>query len=123
MYSDSRFTRNLSIRHSKAQRRRRSQVLSLRSRTSPPHFWRGQRKYGILLLFASLSQGLYQTSQVMRRFGKDALELHDPLAVWCAICNPPVENESPGGPGLCDGWVAEKRRFQIERSAQSLAYS
>ena len=50
--------------------------------------------------------------QVMRGFGVDAVQLHDPITVWCAICNPPmIDNASL----LRDGWVARKRKFQIER--------
>ena len=53
----------------------------------------------------------------MLGFGKDALELHDIVAVWCAIDNPPVANEGRDGlPTLEKGWKALKRVFDIERS-------
>ncbi|KAF8575098.1 nucleoside hydrolase [Ramaria rubella] len=40
------------------------------------------------------SSFLERTAEVMRQFEIDALQLHDPMAVWCAICNPPVLNET-----------------------------
>jgi hypothetical protein len=50
------------------------------------------------------------------RFGKDSLVLHDPVAVWCAIQNPPAEHEVRGqGPALQPGWKASIRVFQVER--------
>lgn len=54
----------------------------------------------------------------MLEFGKDAMELHDVVAVWCAMQNPPVlyEDEQPGAiPKLTEGWGARRRLFQVER--------
>jgi len=52
----------------------------------------------------------------MVAFGKDALELHDVVAVWCAIENPPeTVVEENALPGLSPGWAAAKRKFDIER--------
>lgn len=53
----------------------------------------------------------------MIEFGKDAMELHDIVAVWCAIENPPVASEAAGAiPTLQEGWKAVKRKFDVERS-------
>ncbi|KAK2467831.1 hypothetical protein APHAL10511_000126 [Amanita phalloides] len=57
------------------------------------------------------SSFLEQTREVMIQFGKDGMELHDIVAVWCAIENPP--NTS-----LNDGWVVAKRKFDIERMGE-----
>ena len=44
------------------------------------------------------------------------MELHDIVAVWCAISNPPVQGAVPEGScGLNGDWVARKRVFDIER--------
>ena len=56
----------------------------------------------------------------MISFGKDAMELHDIVAVWCAIENPPERDEiSEKGdmhmPVLNKGWGAVRRKFEIER--------
>jgi hypothetical protein len=51
---------------------------------------------------------LEKTREVMLQFGKDAIELHDITAVWCAIENPPSDFLSPG-------WKARPRTFDIER--------
>ncbi|EIN11701.1 nucleoside hydrolase [Punctularia strigosozonata HHB-11173 SS5] len=62
------------------------------------------------------SSWLERAREVMLEFGKDAIELHDPVAVWCAIENPPVENETVGGiPQLQEGWRATERKFEVER--------
>lgn len=62
------------------------------------------------------SSFLERTREVMVEFGKDAMELHDIAAVWCAIENPPVKDEEEGGlPALREGWKATKRKFDIER--------
>jgi hypothetical protein len=62
------------------------------------------------------SSFLEQTREIMLGFGKDAMELHDIAAVWCAIDNPPVANERGDGmPTLEKGWKALKRVFDIER--------
>jgi len=47
----------------------------------------------------------------MQQFGKDVMELHDIVAVWCAIDNPP---NSP----LHKGWVVNQRKFDVERTGE-----
>ncbi|OBZ67190.1 Uridine nucleosidase 1 [Grifola frondosa] len=65
------------------------------------------------------SSFLERTREVMVEFGKDAMELHDPVAVWCAIANPPVMDEAEGVlPTLQLGWTAVKRTFEIERTGE-----
>ncbi|PFH52035.1 hypothetical protein AMATHDRAFT_141159, partial [Amanita thiersii Skay4041] len=54
------------------------------------------------------SSFLERAREAMLRFGKDAMELHDIVAVWCAIDNPP-------GEALKAGWVAKERKFDVER--------
>ncbi|KZT72099.1 nucleoside hydrolase [Daedalea quercina L-15889] len=62
------------------------------------------------------SSFLELTREIMVSYGKDALELHDIVAVWCAIANPPLEIETTGAvPKLQPGWKASQRKFQIER--------
>ncbi|KAI8993054.1 nucleoside hydrolase [Trametes punicea] len=62
------------------------------------------------------SSFLERTREVMRDFGKDAMELHDIAAVWCAIENPPMKDEHEHAlPTLQHGWKATKRKFDIER--------
>ncbi|GBE81034.1 Uridine nucleosidase 1 [Sparassis crispa] len=62
------------------------------------------------------SSFLERTREIMIEFGKDAMELHDLVAVWCAIENPPVTDETEGGlPAVRSGWKATKRRFKVER--------
>ncbi|KZS98370.1 nucleoside hydrolase [Sistotremastrum niveocremeum HHB9708] len=61
------------------------------------------------------SSFLEKTGEVMRSFGKDAVELHDPVAIWCALSNPPVVDETVEGPTLQPGWKAVRRHFEIER--------
>lgn len=57
-----------------------------------------------------------RTREIMLHFGKDAFELHDPVAVWCAIENPPAKEEVQGkGPVLQQGWKSVRRQFQVER--------
>jgi hypothetical protein len=46
----------------------------------------------------------------MLEFGKDAMELHDIVAVWCAIENPPATNFN-----IAPGWEGTTRIFDIER--------
>ena len=53
---------------------------------------------------------LERTRDVMLKFGKDAMELHDIAAVWCAIEHPPVGRLAQWGK-----WNFVKRKFQIER--------
>ena len=59
------------------------------------------------------SSFLEKTREIMLLFGKDAMELHDIVAVWCAIANPPALHDGP--PRFAAGWNAEKRLFDIER--------
>ena len=54
------------------------------------------------------SSFLERTRQIMLTFGKDGMELHDVVAVWCAIDNPPAEV-------LNKGWIVTERKFNIER--------
>ena len=65
------------------------------------------------------SSFLERTREVMILFGKDAMELHDIVAVWCAIENPPPSDEelaaSKSLPILQSKWKAAHRRFQVER--------
>lgn len=65
-----------------------------------------------ILYLYDLSDG---NSQVMRGFGVDAVQLHDPITVWCAICNPPVQDDMTKGRPLRNGWGGQKRLFQVER--------
>jgi hypothetical protein len=60
---------------------------------------------------------LERTREVMISYGKDAMELHDVVAVWCACMNPPhpepiVRNNAPL---LATGWSYQRRTFKIER--------
>lgn len=54
---------------------------------------------------------LQRTRNVMRAFGRDAMELHDIAAVWAAIAHP------PGLEGPAPGWGFRRRKFLIERCA------
>lgn len=60
------------------------------------------------------SSFLERTREVMLEFGKDAMELHDIVAVWCAIANPPMGKNTEDGI-LSPGWRMVKRKFEIER--------
>ncbi|KAJ7251812.1 nucleoside hydrolase [Mycena haematopus] len=62
------------------------------------------------------SSFLEQTRTVMLQFGKDAMELHDIVAMWCAIENPPVSNSHVDT--LAPGWSARIRVFDIERTGE-----
>ncbi|KAI9457887.1 nucleoside hydrolase [Russula earlei] len=53
---------------------------------------------------------LRRTRSVMRAYGRDAMELHDIVAVWAAIAHPPGLPE-----GSAPGWTARRRVFRIER--------
>ncbi|KAG6821047.1 hypothetical protein H0H93_007937 [Arthromyces matolae] len=57
------------------------------------------------------SSFLERTREIMVGFGKDAMELHDIVAVWCAIENPP-------GCELSTGWKTRSRIFDIERTGE-----
>ncbi|KAJ7782897.1 nucleoside hydrolase [Mycena metata] len=56
------------------------------------------------------------TRSIMLQFGKDAMELHDIVAVWCAIENPPVLDGHEDTLGA--GWDARSRIFDIERTGE-----
>lgn len=58
---------------------------------------------------------LERTREVMLSFGKDAMELHDPVAVWFAIENPPGKESAGQSPVLTQGWKTIRRQFQVER--------
>ena len=58
---------------------------------------------------------LERAREAMLSFGKDALELHDPVAVWFAIENPPGKEATGQSPVLKHGWRTSLRRFQVER--------
>lgn len=58
---------------------------------------------------------LESAREVMLSFGKDALELHDPVAVWFAIENPPGKESAGQSPVLTRGWGTTRRQFQVER--------
>jgi hypothetical protein len=66
------------------------------------------------------SSFLEMTRDILLGFGKDAMELHDIVAVWCAIDNPPIASEGGDGmPTLQKGWKGLKREFDIERLRRS----
>ena len=44
----------------------------------------------------------------MLDYGKDAMELHDVVAVWYAA-------ENPIGEDFREGWKVQRRTFQVER--------
>lgn len=59
------------------------------------------------------SSVLERTREIMLQFGKDSMELHDIVAVWCAIDNPPFPDYEEMTFG--NGWKAHARMFDIER--------
>jgi len=59
------------------------------------------------------SSFLERTREIMLQFGKDAVELHDIVAVWCAIENPPFQDHEAITFG--NGWKAHARIFDVER--------
>ncbi|KIJ67869.1 hypothetical protein HYDPIDRAFT_25334 [Hydnomerulius pinastri MD-312] len=60
-----------------------------------------------------------RTREIMIDFGKDALELHDIVAIWCAIDNPPDASAKKNDlPGMSPGWAVAKRKFDIERAGE-----
>ncbi|KIY65844.1 nucleoside hydrolase [Cylindrobasidium torrendii FP15055 ss-10] len=61
------------------------------------------------------SSFLEHTRSTMLQFGKDAMELHDIVAVWCALANPPRGDDKAV---LSAGWTAKKRKFQVERTGE-----
>jgi hypothetical protein len=56
------------------------------------------------------SSFLEETRELMLQFGKDAIELHDIVAVWCAIENPPAIDFT-----IAPGWEGRTKFFDIER--------
>jgi hypothetical protein len=57
-----------------------------------------------------------RTREVMQGFGYDAMELHDIVAVWCAIENSRVVGSDQDGlPKLSKGWEGTRRLFTVER--------
>ncbi|TFK44524.1 Inosine/uridine-preferring nucleoside hydrolase domain-containing protein [Crucibulum laeve] len=62
------------------------------------------------------SSFLEKTREVMLSFGKDCMELHDIVAVWCAIENPPQPDNQPIG--LSPKWQARTRKFDVERTGE-----
>ncbi|KAI9569734.1 nucleoside hydrolase [Boletus coccyginus] len=81
--------------------------------------WRPSVGLGKTPLTHFTSSVLEHTREIMVTFGKDALELHDVVAVWCAIENPPeTVVEENALPGLSPGWAAVKRKFDIERTGE-----
>ncbi|KAF7321433.1 Inosine-uridine preferring nucleoside hydrolase [Mycena kentingensis (nom. inval.)] len=56
---------------------------------------------------------LEQTRVVMLEFGKDTMELHDIVAVWCATQHPPVLDGVEDA--FAPGWKARNRVFDVER--------
>ena len=71
---------------------------------------------------------LERTREVMCEFGKDALELHDIAAVWCALANPAAAAQGQGEPQLGapaplqDGWKAIRRKFAVERCVSRIHF-
>lgn len=59
-----------------------------------------------------------RTREIMIESGKDVLELHDIVAIWCAIENPPEIIPAGSLPGMSPGWVIAERTFDIERSGE-----
>ena len=59
------------------------------------------------------SSFLERTREIMLQFGKDAMELHDIVAIWCAIEHPPLPDCALIT--FADGWKGYSRTFDIER--------
>ena len=55
---------------------------------------------------------LRHVARVMHRYGKEAMELHDPLSVYFAMCHPPTRD---GKITLQNGWEVKRRDFVVER--------
>lgn len=62
------------------------------------------------------SSFLERTREIMLEFGSDAVELHDIVAVWCAIENPPFGEDDVICTG--EGWHTRNRIFDIERTGE-----
>lgn len=81
-----------------------------------PTFGRPDKLQEVSPLVHFTSGFLERTREVMCEFGKDAMELHDIVAVWCAIENPPtLDGDSRTAPPLSTGWRTTSRKFDIER--------
>jgi len=80
------------------------------SSTAPPTMTQGHLKSPVTQFTSAF---LEKTREMMVQFGKDAMELHDIVAVWCAIENPPFANSEATKPGT--GWQGQSRVFDIER--------
>jgi len=61
---------------------------------------------------------LERTREIMLSYGKDVMELHDPVAVWFAIENPPGKESTGQSPVLKHGWRTTRRQFQVERTGE-----
>ncbi|KAI0317207.1 nucleoside hydrolase [Amylostereum chailletii] len=62
---------------------------------------------------------LRRTREIMKTFGKDALDLHDITAVWAAMMTPPVKDAADKVDlELPHGWQVTRRRFLIERTGE-----
>lgn len=55
------------------------------------------------------SSFLERTREIMLQYGKDAMELHDIVAIWFAVENP------PSAANLSPQWKMRHRSFDIER--------
>ncbi|KAJ3907733.1 nucleoside hydrolase [Lentinula edodes] len=60
------------------------------------------------------SSFLTHTRQVMNEYEQDAMELHDIVAIWCAIYFPPFPNDLHIEEESVRGWKVAKRLFDIE---------
>ncbi|KAJ4000594.1 nucleoside hydrolase [Lentinula boryana] len=60
------------------------------------------------------SSFLTHTRHVMNEYESDAMELHDIVAVWCAMFFPPLSDDSYMDTNNVPGWKAIKRHFDIE---------
>lgn len=62
------------------------------------------------------SSFLEKTREIMLKYGCDAMELHDIVAVWCALENPPFPDDAPMV--LAPNWQGCNRIFDIERTGE-----
>lgn len=65
---------------------------------------------------------LSHTKKIMARYGKDGMELHDPLAVWFALEWAAAQagqaqngQDGQGSSKMPSAWAIEKREFVVER--------